>query len=141
MRRSSVSTTAATATVSKPVRRSASSASRRDLSPLCASKRKSAANGVNVNTAIATTATAEAYRGRFAPSPTGLLHLGSLLAATGSYLQARARGGTWLLRIEDLDTPRIVPGAADQILRTLEHFGFEWDGPVTRQSDRLDLYR
>jgi glutamyl-Q tRNA(Asp) synthetase len=96
---------------------------------------------VNVNTATATTAIAEAYRGRFAPSPTGLLHLGSLLAAVGSYLQARAQRGAWLLRFEDLDTPRVVPGAAAQMLRTLEHFGFEWDGPVTRQSERLDLYR
>jgi glutamyl-Q tRNA(Asp) synthetase len=96
---------------------------------------------VNVNTAIATTATAEPYRGRFAPSPTGLLHSGSLLAAAGSYLQARARGGAWLLRIEDLDRAREVPGAAGQIQRTLEQFGFEWDGPVVRQSDRLDLYR
>jgi glutamyl-Q tRNA(Asp) synthetase len=95
---------------------------------------------VNVSTAIATTVTAEPYRGRFAPSPTGPLHSGSLLAAAGSYLQARARGGAWLLRIEDLDRPRDVPGAADQILRTLEQFGFEWDGPVVRQSDRLDLY-
>lgn len=96
---------------------------------------------MNVNTATATTAIAEAYRGRFAPSPTGLLHLGSLLAAAGSYLQARTQRGAWLLRFEDLDTPRVVPGAADQIQRTLEHFGFEWDGPVTRQSERLDLYR
>jgi len=95
---------------------------------------------VNVSTAIATTATAERYRGRFAPSPTGLLHLGSLLAAAGSYLHARSQGGAWLLRIEDIDTPRVVPGAADQILRTLECFGFQWDGPVVRQSDRLELY-
>jgi glutamyl-Q tRNA(Asp) synthetase len=96
---------------------------------------------VSVNTAIATTATAEPYRGRFAPSPTGLLHQGSLLAATGSYLQARSHGGAWLLRIEDLDRTREVPGAADEIQRTLERFGFEWDGPVARQSDRTDLYR
>lgn len=80
------------------------------------------------------------YRGRFAPSPTGPLHLGSLLAAAGSYLQARARSGLWLLRMEDLDTPRIVPGAADGIVRTLEEFGFEWDGPIARQSERTDLY-
>jgi glutamyl-Q tRNA(Asp) synthetase len=96
---------------------------------------------VNVSTATATTAIADSYRGRFAPSPTGLLHLGSLLAAVGSYLQARARRGAWQLRFEDLDTPRVIPGAADQMLHTLESFGFEWDGPVTRQSERLDLYR
>lgn len=96
---------------------------------------------MNGSTATATTAIVESYRGRFAPSPTGLLHLGSLLAAAGSYLQARARRGAWLLRFEDLDTPRVIPGAADQILHTLEHFGFEWDGPVTRQSERLELYR
>lgn len=96
---------------------------------------------MNVSTATATTVIADSYRGRFAPSPTGLLHLGSLLAAAGSYLQARAQRGAWLLRFEDIDTPRVIPGAADQILRTLEQFGFEWDGPVTRQSERLDLYR
>ncbi|HJS22001.1 MAG TPA: tRNA glutamyl-Q(34) synthetase GluQRS [Steroidobacteraceae bacterium] len=80
------------------------------------------------------------YRGRFAPSPTGLLHSGSLLAALGSYLRARSCQGEWLLRIEDLDTPRVVPGAADQIVRTLEHFGFEWDGAIVRQSERTALY-
>jgi glutamyl-Q tRNA(Asp) synthetase len=69
-----------------------------------------------------------------------LLHSGSLLAALGSYLQARASQGEWLLRIEDLDTPRVVPGAADAILRTLEHFGFEWDGPIVWQSQRTPLY-
>ena len=81
------------------------------------------------------------YRGRFAPSPTGPLHFGSLVAAVGSYLEARRRGGTWLLRIEDIDTPRNAPGAADAILRTLEEFGFRWDGEVLFQSRRLDVYR
>ncbi len=79
--------------------------------------------------------------GRFAPSPTGPLHLGSLLAATGSYLDARAAGGRWLLRIEDLDTARVVPGCADQMLRVLEGFGFEWDGEVVYQSTRREAYR
>ena len=80
------------------------------------------------------------YRGRFAPSPTGPLHFGSLVAAVGSYLDARASGGQWLLRIEDVDAPRTMPGAADGILRTLEGFGFEWDGEVLVQSRRLDVY-
>ena len=80
------------------------------------------------------------YRGRFAPSPTGPLHFGSLVAAVGSYLDARSHGGGWLLRIEDIDTPRTVHGSADDIQRTLEAFGFEWDGEVVWQSDRLDRY-
>ena len=78
---------------------------------------------------------------RFAPSPTGPLHLGSLLAAAGSYLDARANGARWLVRMEDLDTPRVVPGCADEMLRTLETFGFEWDGDVLYQSTRRSDYR
>ena len=85
-------------------------------------------------------ATPAAYRGRFAPSPTGALHFGSLVAALGSYLDARANDGQWLLRLEDVDLPRTVPGAADAILRTLAALGFAWDGPVVAQSTRLDLY-
>ena len=79
--------------------------------------------------------------GRFAPSPTGPLHSGSLLAATGSYLDARARGARWLIRIEDLDTARVVPGCAEQMLRTLDAYGFEWDGEVLYQSARHEAYR
>jgi glutamyl-Q tRNA(Asp) synthetase len=79
--------------------------------------------------------------GRFAPSPTGPLHLGSLLAATGSYLDARTQGARWLVRIEDLDTARVVPGCADEHLRVLEAFGFEWDGEILRQSTRREAYR
>ena len=80
------------------------------------------------------------YRGRFAPSPTGPLHFGSLVAAVGSYLDARHHQGEWRLRIEDIDPPREVPGAADGILRTLEAFSLEWDGPVTYQSRHGDRY-
>ena len=80
------------------------------------------------------------YTGRFAPSPTGSLHLGSLLAAVGSYLDARACGGRWLVRMEDLDHARVVPGSADEMLRTLEAFGLLWDGEIEYQSRRTQLY-
>ena len=79
-------------------------------------------------------------RGRFAPSPTGPLHFGSLVAAIGSFLEARTRGGEWLVRMEDVDTPRTVAGAADAILRALEACRMEWDGTVLYQSTRLDAY-
>jgi glutamyl-Q tRNA(Asp) synthetase len=78
--------------------------------------------------------------GRFAPSPTGPLHYGSLVAALGSWLFARSAGGKWLLRMDDLDTQRVVPGMADDIMRTLELLGFEWDGVPVWQSRRTDAY-
>lgn len=80
------------------------------------------------------------YIGRFAPSPTGPLHFGSLIAALGSYLEARHQGGKWLVRIEDLDPPREVAGASQLILSTLERYGFEWDGEVWYQSRRHAIY-
>ena len=80
------------------------------------------------------------YVGRFAPSPTGPLHFGSLAAAVASWLDARAAGGRWLLRIEDLDRPRVQPGAVDEILRLLEASGLHWDGEVEFQSARTALY-
>lgn len=80
------------------------------------------------------------YRGRFAPSPTGALHLGSLCTAVASWLDARAAGGVWCLRIEDIDPPREVPGADTAILQCLEAHDLGWDGPVLFQSQRSDAY-
>jgi glutamyl-Q tRNA(Asp) synthetase len=101
-------------------------------------------SAASASTATGTTATADARVpgvGRFAPSPSGPLHLGSLATAAASFLDARHAGGRWLLRIEDLDSARAVPRAADEILRFLESLGFWWDGPVTYQSQRQELYR
>ena len=81
------------------------------------------------------------YIGRFAPSPTGALHAGSLVAAMASYVDAKAHGGQWLVRIEDIDAARTVTGAAEQIVETLRRLGMQWDGDVVWQSRRQDLYR
>lgn len=80
------------------------------------------------------------YVGRFAPTPSGFLHFGSLVAALASWLDARAAGGRWLLRVEDTDPPREMPGARDAILQTLERYGLEWDGEVVCQSQRHAVY-
>src|SRR5271166_2789484 len=137
------------AIASRPARKLASRGSKPGPSRPCRSKRRSGAQdpqahpvmpGAAPAGAVQTGAAGGGYIGRFAPSPTGDLHLGSLYTAAASFLDARAHGGRWLLRIEDLDRPREVPGSSGAILTTLETFGFQWDGPVIRQSARATLY-
>jgi len=94
----------------------------------------------NASSVIGTIATGRPYTGRFAPSPTGPLHFGSLVAAVASYLQARAHRGLWLLRIEDIDPPRAQPGATELILQALDAYGFEWDGEIIYQSESLEAH-
>lgn len=89
----------------------------------------------------AVTAQVSNYRGRFAPSPSGLLHFGSLVAAVGSYLDAKVNQGKWLVRIEDIDTTRVVKGAAADILNTLDAYCLNWDESVVYQTQRLNIYQ
>ncbi len=96
---------------------------------------------INSNTDTNNNCTNNNYIGRFAPSPTGPLHFGSLVAAVGSYLEAKKNSGKWLLRIEDIDPPREVTGATTSIIKTLEEFDFEWDGDILYQSQRYDIYQ
>src|ERR1700730_17831187 len=143
---------ALTVTASRPARKSASSAWKHAPWPPSASKPRSAENGASASTATATIATASArelsaresastgYVRPFAPPPTGSLHLGALVAAVGSFVDARSRGGRWLLRMEDLDAARVIPGCADGMLHTLEGFALHWDGAVVYQSARTEHY-
>ncbi|MBB1385378.1 tRNA glutamyl-Q(34) synthetase GluQRS [Pseudoalteromonas sp. SG45-5] len=89
----------------------------------------------------AVTAPMRKYRGRFAPSPSGPLHFGSLVAAVGSYLDAKANKGKWLVRIEDIDTTRVIKNADTDILNTLQAYALYWDEPVVYQTQRLTLYQ
>ena len=98
-------------------------------------------NAADLTVGLAPATVRAVYRGRFAPSPTGPLHVGSLLAAIASYADARAHAGFWLVRMEDLDRAREVPGAAADILRTLHAFGLTWDEPPVFQRNRSDAYQ